>query len=219
EAIPLFNKGNSIYLSGFVLYEYCNRGSDDPGYVSDPSTLQLDPAAERGVFDDKVSELNDPLLDFEDAIERAALEDDLSFEWVVKTFFEHFDFREDDYQVVVDYFSHQLDTDRLSFRSVQQAARDLVDMVYDQAVENKEMILTKADVVPSKYDEMMGEKHKIEEHMYPHRLANADMAIVLDAVNYCKENEIGRFVTGDKGDILPVQEALAELYDLSVIFL
>ena len=219
EAIPLVNKGNTVYLSEFVLYEYCNRGYDDPGYVSNPTGLQLERTAERGVFDKKVGELNDPLLDFEDAIEQGALEDELTFDWVMKTFFKHFDFRQDDYQVVLDYFSHQLNPDRLSFRSVQQAARDLVDMVYQQAVENKGTLLDEAVMLPSKYDEMVEEKNAIETYIYPHHLDSGDMAIILDAVRYCKENEISRFVTGDKSDILPVQEALADLYDLSVLYI
>lgn len=218
EAIPLVNKGNTVYLSEFVLYEYCSRGHDDPGYIPDTSALRVDRTAERGVFDRKVSELNDPLLDFEDAVEQVAIEGELTFEWVVKTFFKHFDFREDDYQVVVDYFANRLDTNQLSFRSVQQAARNLVDLVHQQAITNKETLLDEAVIVPSRYDEMMREKNAIETYIHPHRLDSGDMAIILDAARYCKENKVSRFVTGDKSDILPLQEALADLYDLSVLY-
>ena len=218
EAIELLNKGNSVYLSEFVLYEYCNEGKSDPLFVPNPDDLDIEKSAKLGVFDKKVSRLNDSLFDFEDTVEMASIEGNLCFKWVVKTFFQYFDFREDDYRVVRDYFSNRLDQSRLSFRSVQQATRDLVDLVHQQAIENQEVILDEASILPSRYDDMIDEKHAIESYVDPHKLKPGDMAIILDAVRYCQEGKISRFVTGDKSDMMPLQEALADLYDLSVLY-
>lgn len=218
DAVPLVDKGNSVYLSDFVLYEYCNQGKHDPTYVEDPDSLELSVDTESGVFGKKISALNDPLIDFEDAVEKKSLEGGLSIEWVVKTFFEYFDFREKDLQAITEYFSEQLDTERLSFRSVQQAARDLVDMVHNQASENKEELLQDAKTKPSRYDEMLEEKERIESYLgSDHKLSRDDMAIILDAIWYRKHGVINRLVTGDTGDMMPLQKALTELYGLSLL--
>jgi len=218
DAVPLVDKGNSVYLSDFVLYEYCNQGKYDPPYVKDPDSLELSADNESGVFGKKVSELNDPLMDFEDAVEKKSLQGELSVEWVEDAFFDHFDFREKDFQAISDYFSDRLVSDRLSFRSVQQAARDLVDMVHNQASENKEDLLWDARILSSRYDEIPEEKERIENYLTPdHELTPDDMAIILDAIWYCKHGMINRIVTGDTTDMMPVQEALTELYGLSIL--
>jgi len=91
-------------------------------------------------------------------------------------------------------------------------------MVHNQASENKENLLRDARTLPSRYDEIPEEKERIESYLTPdHELTPDDMAIILDAVWYCKHGMINRVVTGDTTDMMPVQEALTELYGLSVL--
>lgn len=216
EAKELYDKGNEIVVSEFVLYEYCSRGDGDPSIVTDATTLGVEPDEEEGIYRSKREDLENVLPHFERHIDRLAL-NGLSLKKLVKSFVEHFDIREDDLPDVVAYFENYFEARKVSARNAKPCVKDLIDSILYVSEENKERILERADIVTSKYHEQTELRRKMNEIINPRNLPEEDLLVFLDALYLSQRGEIDMMVTGDKKHQLRLQEDLLDLFDLTLI--
>lgn len=217
DAKPLYDTGNDIVLSEFVLYEYCNRDRDeDPPIIEDPATLDVTSEKKDGVFGKKYEELENILPHFERHIDRLAI-DGLTMNELVKSFIEHFDIRDDDVPAIVAYFEDYFESRQLIAANAKPCVKDLIDSILYVARENKRRILADADLVPSVYHEQDEIRRQIEDIINPRNLPNEDRDVIVDAIHLSSTGEIDMMVTGDKKHQLKLQEDLGDLFDLTMI--
>lgn len=217
DAKLVYDSGNDIVLSEFVLYEYCNRDRDeDPSVVDDPTTLDLSVKARDGVFGKKYEELENILPHFERHIDRLAL-DGLTMNELVKSFIEHFDIRDDDIPAVVAYFENYFESRELIAANAKPCVKDLVDSILYVARENKQRILDDADIIPSSYHEQGKIRRQIDDIIAPSNLPDEDRDVIIDAIHFSNTGKIDMMITGDKKHQLKLQGDLSNLFDLTII--
>ena len=217
DAKLLYDKGNDIVLTEFVLYEYCNRDRDnDPSIVNDPSTIDVTSYGRGGIFGKKYEELENILPHFERHIDRLAI-NGLSMNELVKSFIEHFDIRDDDIPAVVTYFENYFESRQLIAANAKPCVKDLIDSILYVARENKRRILDDADIFPSVYHEQDEIRRQIEDIINPWNLPDEDRDVIVDAIHLSNIGKVDMMVTGDKKHQLRLQEDIGDLFDLTMI--
>lgn len=211
---PLY-ENNRLYISEAVLYEYCNRGDNDPPMPDDPSEEVITPEAEEGKYDDIRTDLKQKLPDFDREIKRLSMEG-LTIEGVIEAVIDHFEIREQAESQVEDFIRDYFEERALVERQVKAAVRDLVDRILYTSEQNKETLLGELRLADSRYHTMQDTREDIE-YATEGWIQESDFCILLDGINLAQSAGVDRMVTGDRG-YLHAEEVTNHRYGLALVW-
>lgn len=211
---PLY-ENNRLYASEAVLYEYCNRGEDDPYIPDNPGVVDITTDAAEGKYDAIRTELIEELPHFQRQVDRLQQEG-LDLSTVVDAFIDHFSIREQAESQIREYFADYFAERALIARQVKRCARELVDRILYTSEQNKKTLLREVVIVESRYHEMEDTRETIE-YETDQWIREPDFCLLLDAVRLAEDGVLSRLVTGDAG-YLHAEAVTAERYGLALVW-
>lgn len=200
DAIRWFESGNSLYIGGAVLFEYCNKDTANDEDYPPPDGREMTWNAEDGKFNAILSEFRDQRFDFEDwLLDMEDSDRKLELDDVVERFTREFEIGEWAEDIVHRFYERELDKRgwELTPEHARKIEKEFIRFYFRDARKKKDILRDNIRKGPARdHGDYPSVKDRLDTVLYN----DMDVEVVCDAHHMNQKGVLDTVLTGDKGD-------------------